>query len=248
MKRNLAMANRMNRKRASVMIVAQDFDFGIKLADWLAAHGYQAVLVRSAETAIDECRDLRPQAVFIGLPQCESAGLDELLRLIETTCPCAPVVIMGDRTRTDLAQVMNGGAVRHFLIQPTHFRHIGHVLRSELSAATASLNSPSTRSVSRGGLTGKNLSRERAIQGKETSNMDLATCYRCHGLMYPVDPLDPLDALRGGEHDRACAWRCVTCGDLIDPIIMQNRLRPRRQRSARQATTPRQPIFKDLDS
>lgn len=56
-----------NKKRACVLIVDHDLEYGIKLADWLAAHAYQAVLVRSLETAIDECRELRPQAVFIGL-------------------------------------------------------------------------------------------------------------------------------------------------------------------------------------
>jgi len=39
------MANRLNGKRVSVMIVGQDLAFGIKLADWLAAHGYQVVLI-----------------------------------------------------------------------------------------------------------------------------------------------------------------------------------------------------------
>lgn len=245
------MTNGTHSKRACVMIVPQDFGFGIKLADWLATHRYQAVLVRSVDAAIDECRVLRSQAVFIGLPHSEPtapSSLNELLQAIEATCPRAPVVIMGDRTGKDLSQITTGGAVRHFPIKPTDFRHIGQVLRSELSAVTASLNSPSAKPVSRGGWTGKTLSREGPLPGHGACAIDTATCRRCQGFMYPVDPLDPLDALRGGEHDRACAWRCVTCGDLIDPIIMQNRLRPRRQRSARQATTPRQPIFKDLDS
>lgn len=75
--------------------------------------------------------------------------------------------------------------------------------------------------------------------------MDRITCHRCQGLMYPVDPLDSLDVLRGGEDDRIRAWRCLSCGDLIDPVIMQNRRRPRKQRDIRRY--PRQPIFKVSD-
>ena len=78
--------------------------------------------------------------------------------------------------------------------------------------------------------------------------MDRVTCRRCQSLMHPVDPLDSFDALRGIEHDCARAWRCVACGDVIDQVIMQNRLRSNNQRSARRKTRPRQPVFKMLDS
>jgi hypothetical protein len=40
----------------------------------------------------------------------------------------------------------------------------------------------------------------------------------------------------------------VTCGELIDPVIVQNRARPRHHRGRRRDTTPRQPVFKALDS
>ncbi|MGE3976421.1 MAG: hypothetical protein AB7F94_02435, partial [Nitrospira sp.] len=85
-------------KRARVMIVEEDLDFGIKLADWLAAHGYQAVLVRSVVSAIDECKDFNPQAVFIGLSRPEPEAcmkLHELYRVIEGSRPLVPVVTMG---------------------------------------------------------------------------------------------------------------------------------------------------------
>ncbi|NJN71019.1 MAG: hypothetical protein HC801_12600 [Nitrospira sp.] len=68
------MGNQSNSKRPRVMIVEPDLEFGIKLADWLAANGYQAVLVRSVESAISECKDLHPQAVFIGLSRSEAAA------------------------------------------------------------------------------------------------------------------------------------------------------------------------------
>ncbi len=78
--------------------------------------------------------------------------------------------------------------------------------------------------------------------------MGRVTCHRCQGLMHPVDPLDPLDVLRGSEYDHIRAWRCLTCGDLIDLVIMQNRRRPRNQQGLRQKPTPRQPVFRVLDT
>jgi len=77
--------------------------------------------------------------------------------------------------------------------------------------------------------------------------MDRITCRRCEGLMYPVDPLDPLDVIQGGKLDAIRAWRCLTCGDLIDQVIMQNRVRPPSSRRVRQRPSPRHPVFKDPD-
>lgn len=75
--------------------------------------------------------------------------------------------------------------------------------------------------------------------------MDRVTCRRCQGIMHPIDPLDPLDLIQGASLDDIRAWRCVTCGELIDPVIMQNRSRPRPQRVRRREIPPRQPVFKD---
>ncbi len=138
-----------NKKRACVLIVDHDLEYGIKLADWLAAHGYQAVLVRSMETAIEECRDLRPHAVFIGFNFSEpvaTLSLRRLFRTIKTTSPHAPVVTMGAQSNGDQTDIPNSGSLRHLHlpIKPLEFSYIGRLLRSELNAATASPHSPST--------------------------------------------------------------------------------------------------------
>ncbi len=137
-----------NKKRARIMIVDHDLEYGIKLADWLAAHGYQAVLVRSMETAIDECRDLRPHAVFIGLSFSEpvaTLSLRRLFRTIKATSPHVPVVTMGAQSNGDQTDIPNSGSLRHLHlpIKPLEFTYIGRLLRSELNAATASPHSSS---------------------------------------------------------------------------------------------------------
>lgn len=135
-----------NKKRACVLIVDHHLEYGIKLADWLAAHSYQAVLVRSLETAIDECRDLRPHAVFIGLNFSEpvaTLSLRRLFRTIKATSPHVPVVTMGAQSNGDQTDIPNSGSLRHLHlpIKPLEFTYIGRLLRSELNAATASPHS-----------------------------------------------------------------------------------------------------------
>ena len=134
------MANLQNGERTRVMIVEQDLDFGLKLADWLASHGYQPVFVRTVEAAINELTDIRPQAIFIGLqsPECgPQMDAFEVLLLIQTICPLVPVITIGDQASEDFARLVFRQGVRRFLVKPVEFSQIGHVLQSELSAATA---------------------------------------------------------------------------------------------------------------
>jgi DNA-binding NtrC family response regulator len=133
------MANRQNGGRTCVMIVEQDWVFGMKLADWLAAHGYQPVLVRSVDAAINELSDIRPQAVFVGLraskPQAQM-NADEVLLMIQTICPLVPVITMADEASKLQTQIVFRQGGRSFLVKPVEFSQIGEVLQSALSAAT----------------------------------------------------------------------------------------------------------------
>lgn len=137
-KGGLAMANRQDAQRLCVMIVEQDVDFGLKLADWLAVHGYQAVLIRSVDEAIEELSEIRPQAVFVGRGFSEPAaqiGMSEILLLIQTLCPRVPMVTIAEQTGENLTQVVFRQGVRHFLVKPVEFEHINLVLQSELSSS-----------------------------------------------------------------------------------------------------------------
>lgn len=133
------MANRQNGGRTRVMIVEQDWDFGVKLADRLAAHGYQPVLVRSVDAAIDELREIRPQAVFVGLqsshPQ-RRMNSGEVLLMIQTICPLVPVITMADEASQTQTQIVFRQGSRSFLMKPVEFSQIDEVLQSALSAAT----------------------------------------------------------------------------------------------------------------
>jgi DNA-binding NtrC family response regulator len=138
MKGGLAMGNRQNAERQCVMIVEQDEDFGFKLADWLAAHGYNAVLVRSVDEAIEELSEIRPQAVFVGRNFSDPAaqmGISEILLLIQTLCPRVPMATIAEQAGEDLTQVVFRQGVRHFLVKPVEFAQINHVLRSSLNSS-----------------------------------------------------------------------------------------------------------------
>ena len=133
-------ASQQNGERTRVMIVEHDLDYGMKLADWLATHGYHPVLLRTIEAAIGEVNAIRPQAVFIGLrsPECgPQMSAVEALLLIQTICPLVPVITIGDQASEDFAQLVIRQGVRRFLVKPVEFAQIGQVLQSELSAVTA---------------------------------------------------------------------------------------------------------------
>jgi DNA-binding NtrC family response regulator len=133
------MASRQNAQRTRVMIVEQDLDFGMKLADWLATLGYHPVVVRTIDAAIDELSGFRPRAIFFGLSCSEYAvriDIAEVFLMIQTVCPRVPVVTFADHVGEDLTQVMFRQGARRFLIKPVTFSQFGEVLHSDMSAAT----------------------------------------------------------------------------------------------------------------
>lgn len=134
------MVSGQNGGRTRVMIVEQDWDFGMKLADWLAAHGYQPVLVRDVDAAIAELSDIRPQAVFVGLRDSTrqaQMNVGEVVLMIQTICPLVPVITMADEASQVQTQVVFRQGGRSFLVKPAEFSQIGEVLHSALSSATA---------------------------------------------------------------------------------------------------------------
>ena len=133
------MANRQNGERTRVMIVEQDLDLGLKLADWLATHGYQPVFVRSVDAAIDELSGIRPQAIFVGLGCSEPASqidIAEVLLMIQTVCPRVRTITISGQNNEDLTQVVFRQGARRFVVKSVEFSQVIEVLLSEVSAAT----------------------------------------------------------------------------------------------------------------
>lgn len=66
-------------------------------------------------------------------------------------------------------------------------------------------------------------------------------CHRCHGFMCPADLL-----VRGSGSGNDCVrgWRCVACGEIIDQVIVLNRIRARDQRYVRRQRKPRQAVLR----
>ncbi|HKO30699.1 MAG TPA: response regulator [Nitrospiraceae bacterium] len=113
------MMNHQDGTRPCAMIVEQDVYFGLKLADWLEGQGYQVVRVWSAEAAIEELSEVRPQAVFVGRDHSEPAtqiGISEILHLIQTVCPGVPIITITGQSSASVGIQLGDGIgafVRH---------------------------------------------------------------------------------------------------------------------------------------
>jgi hypothetical protein len=57
------------------------------------------------------------------------------------------------------------------------------------------------------------------------------TCPRCRGLMVHYWFIELLDRTRLAHRE---GWRCINCGYLLDPVILQNEAR----RSVKTSTAP----------
>lgn len=55
------------------------------------------------------------------------------------------------------------------------------------------------------------------------------SCTRCNGLLVQDHSLDGSDT-----DSEAVAWRCVSCGDIIDPVVLANRHRQVSETQARE--------------
>jgi len=133
------MASLQNGERTRVMIVEQDLDFGMKLADWLATRGYQPVFVRTVDAVITELNGVHPRAIFVGLGCSEAVAridIAEVLLMIQTVCPCVPSITMSGQTNGDLTQVVFRQGSRRFVVKAVEFSQVTEVLLSEMSAAT----------------------------------------------------------------------------------------------------------------
>lgn len=83
--------------RVRVMIVDPELQLGLRLADYLATSGYQAVLVRDLESTLAQLGEIQPAIILLNQDSSDghppSAGIDSL-RIISRFCPQAPVLTL----------------------------------------------------------------------------------------------------------------------------------------------------------
>ncbi|MEP7153632.1 MAG: hypothetical protein ABI856_18170 [Nitrospira sp.] len=83
--------------RTKVMIVDPEWQFGLELADCLATSGYQAILVRSLESTIDDLRELQPGAILLRADSYDDnlGGQEaDTLETVKALCPQAPMLML----------------------------------------------------------------------------------------------------------------------------------------------------------
>ena len=94
---NASMNRPQQKARTRVMIVDPEWQFGLELADCLATSGYQAILVRSLESMIDDLGELQPGAILLRADSCDSklGGHEpETLETVRALCPQAPMLML----------------------------------------------------------------------------------------------------------------------------------------------------------
>ena len=114
------MANRENGIRTYVMIVEPDVNIAITRADWLAPHGYQAVLVQSVEGVIEKLSYLRPQLVFVGRDHSAPSAqieISEIVQLIRTVCPGVPMITIEDRAHEETTEARVPQGIHHVRVK-----------------------------------------------------------------------------------------------------------------------------------
>ena len=108
------MAKRENGILKYVMVVEPDVNIAITRADWLAPHGYQAVLVQSIEGVIEKLSYFRPQLVFVGRDHSDPLAqieISKIVQLIRTVCPGVPMITIEDgvhETTKAIVGLVNG--------------------------------------------------------------------------------------------------------------------------------------------
>jgi hypothetical protein len=92
--------NRPNQAgRTRVMIVDPEWQLGLKLADCLATSGYQAVLVRTLESMIDEIGEIQPDAILLSSDASveeRARQAAETIQIVNTLCPQAYVLALAE--------------------------------------------------------------------------------------------------------------------------------------------------------
>ena len=117
--------------RPRVMVVHDKADFALKLADWLAAHGYEVAIARDLEEVLELLHDHRPDGIVLDLHLRALSGM-QVLRIIKSICPAIPVVTITETPLNDLALLSVKAGACAFLIRPFEPQHLSTLLDAHL--------------------------------------------------------------------------------------------------------------------
>jgi DNA-binding NtrC family response regulator len=118
--------------RKRIIIVNEDKGCSLRLADWLAAGGYEAVIVRNGGEALVLLKDMKPDLILLDLPVMHEMGA---LRLIRAADAQLPVITMVEAADCDLAVRSVEQGASAFLLKPFKLQRLLRLLHIEIGEA-----------------------------------------------------------------------------------------------------------------
>ena len=103
--------------RTRIMIVDPEWQFGLELADCLATSGYQAVLVRSLESMLDDLGELQPGAILLRADSRDNklgGHESQTLETVRALCPQASMLMLA-KPDTDTLPAISARSVEQAL-------------------------------------------------------------------------------------------------------------------------------------
>jgi DNA-binding NtrC family response regulator len=125
------MRNRSVVSRKRIMVINHEAEFAGKVADWLAADGYEVIIAQEVRDVIDLLKEMEPDGILLDLHLPIMNGV-ELLRIIRAIYPHVPVVTMAEATLQDLAVLSVKAGASTFLLKPFDHHHMCQLLGAEI--------------------------------------------------------------------------------------------------------------------
>ena len=122
--------------RPRVMVVHHRTNFALKLADWLAAHGYEVAIARDVGEVLELLHEMRPAGILLDLHLRTMAGM-QVLRIIKGIYPQIPIITMTEAPLNELALLSVKAGADAFLLGPFERQHMKMLLDAHLSEAEA---------------------------------------------------------------------------------------------------------------
>lgn len=117
--------------RKRVMIVNHEAKFALRLADWLAAEGYEVVIASEAKDVRGLLEEVKPHAVVLDLDHPVVSGM-EMLRAIRMSRPDLPVLTIAHAALHQLAVLSIKAGACAFLLKPFERQQMSRLLAAEV--------------------------------------------------------------------------------------------------------------------